>query len=78
MLAVPVAAPETVRALSGATDEVVCLEQPEPFIAIGVWYRRFEQVGDDEVIALLERARVRCQAIPVGGAYCPRAGRGLP
>lgn len=59
VLAVPVAAPETVRELAASTDELVCLAQPEPFVAIGLWYRRFDQVGDDEVIRLLELARAR-------------------
>jgi len=59
VLAVPVAAPETVRALAASSDEVVCLAQPEPFVAIGLWYRCFDQVGDEEVIRLLERARAR-------------------
>jgi predicted phosphoribosyltransferase len=36
-------------------DEVVCLEAPENFGAVGRFYRNFAQVEDDEVVALLAR-----------------------
>jgi len=49
ILAIGVAPPETVRRLSSAVDQVVCLDTPEPFYAIGEFYERFEQVEDDEV-----------------------------
>jgi putative phosphoribosyl transferase len=35
-------------------DEVVCLEAPEFFQAVGQFYRHFPQVEDEEVIALLK------------------------
>ncbi len=53
VVAVPVAPPDTVRRLELLVDEVVCPLQPEPFIAIGQWYRAFPQVSDAEVEALL-------------------------
>lgn len=53
ILAVPVAPPDTVHLLEPLVDEVVCLFQPEPFWAIGRWYRDFSQVSDAEVEALL-------------------------
>jgi predicted phosphoribosyltransferase len=34
-------------------DEVVCLESPEDFRAVSLWFDDFPQVGDDEVVALL-------------------------
>jgi putative phosphoribosyl transferase len=34
-------------------DEVLCLESPEPFTAVGLWYDRFDQLSDAEVIDLL-------------------------
>jgi putative phosphoribosyl transferase len=49
VVAVPVAPPETVSRLQDEADEVICLEQPEPFRAIGLWYADFTQVSDDEV-----------------------------
>lgn len=58
-LAVPVAPPDSLAALEPYFDEVVCLRTPYPFMAVGFWYRDFEQVSDAEVIALLERARAR-------------------
>jgi putative phosphoribosyl transferase len=58
VLAVPVAPPETVEALRGDADEVVCLETPTPFFAIGEWYRDFSQVPDERVTALLTEAAV--------------------
>ncbi|HUY48065.1 MAG TPA: phosphoribosyltransferase family protein [Streptosporangiaceae bacterium] len=56
VLAVPVAPRATVNALADAADEVVCLEVPEPFFAIGQWYRDFSQTADEEVVDLLRRA----------------------
>jgi putative phosphoribosyl transferase len=57
VLAVPVAPAEAVRRLAEECDEVVCLETPEPFMAVGQWYRFFPQTSDDMVIALLDEAR---------------------
>jgi putative phosphoribosyl transferase len=37
-------------------DEMICLAEPEPFVAIGVWYVDFSQVGDDEVRQILAQA----------------------
>jgi predicted phosphoribosyltransferase len=57
LLAVPVAPPEKRAGLEGIADEVVVLETPPWFFAIGEFYRDFAQTSDDEVISLLERAR---------------------
>jgi predicted phosphoribosyltransferase len=56
VLAVPVAPPGSVPRLAREADEVVVLETPEPFFAVGEWYRRFDQTTDEEVIAALARA----------------------
>jgi putative phosphoribosyl transferase len=56
VLAVPVAPPDTVAALKGETDEIVCLSTPSHFGGISVFYSDFHQVGDEEVVALLEQA----------------------
>lgn len=54
MVAVPVAAPETVDALATEADEIRCLLMPEGLGAIGLYYRDFSQVSDSEVRALLD------------------------
>lgn len=56
ILAVPVAPPETVSELRAEVDDLVCLEQPTSFGAIGFFYRDFHQVEDNEVISLLAEA----------------------
>jgi putative phosphoribosyl transferase len=56
VLAVPVAPPDTVDRLSEEADEVVCLESPEAFWAIGAWYDDFSQTPDREVMDLLREA----------------------
>jgi predicted phosphoribosyltransferase len=54
--AVPVAPPGSVELVRPHADEVVCLETPERFFAVGQFYREFRQVEDDEVVKLLARA----------------------
>jgi len=51
--AVPVAPPDTLRKVEKLADEVVCLEVPDYFMAVGQFYLEFPQVEDSEVIALL-------------------------
>jgi predicted phosphoribosyltransferase len=53
--AVPVAPAESLEQIRPYADELVCLETPEGFMAVGQFYRHFEQVEDDEVVALLAR-----------------------
>lgn len=57
VLAVPVAPPESVAKLRPEVDEIVVLETPEPFFAVGAWYAVFDQTTDEEVIDLLSRAQ---------------------
>jgi putative phosphoribosyl transferase len=57
VLAVPVCAPQTVGALRSQTDDLICLLAPSELEAIGLWYRNFDQVPDEEVVHLLEEAR---------------------
>jgi len=52
--AVPVAAPESLEQVHPYADEVVCLEAPEDFRAVGQFYRDFAQVEDRDVVALLK------------------------
>ncbi|MGR8981107.1 MAG: phosphoribosyltransferase [Gammaproteobacteria bacterium] len=56
VVAIPVAPPDTVDLLQQEADDVVCLATPEPFGAVGRWYRDFSQTDDDEVKFLLARA----------------------
>ncbi len=56
-VAVPVAAPSTVRELAAVVDEIVCVATPEPFWGVGGWYDDFSQVSDEEVRRLLAAAR---------------------
>ncbi len=58
-LAVPVAPPETLEALRGETDDIVCLVEAELFFGIGAFYRDFHQLTDDEVIASIAAHRGR-------------------
>jgi len=51
--AVPVAPAETVEHVRAYCDEVVCLDTPAQFFAVGQFYRDFPQVSDEEVIDLL-------------------------
>ncbi|MFQ5426106.1 MAG: dienelactone hydrolase family protein, partial [Gaiellales bacterium] len=57
VVAVPVGARETIELLEREADEVVCVEVPAFFGAVGFWYRDFGQVSDEEVVALLRAAR---------------------
>ena len=51
--AVPVAAPESLEKVRPHADEVVCLDTPAAFHAVGQFYRTFGQVEDREVVAAL-------------------------
>jgi putative phosphoribosyl transferase len=64
ILAVPVAPPETVEALRTEADEIVCLETPEVFFAVGQFYEDFHQVSDDEVRTILQAGRKAETAAP--------------
>jgi len=56
VVAAPVGSPAAARRLREMADEVVCLEEPDDFAAIGPCYERFDQVGDDEAIRLLRES----------------------
>jgi putative phosphoribosyl transferase len=57
VVAVPVGARETCARLSRLADALVCVEMPEPFDAVGLWYEEFDQTSDNEVVRLLAMAR---------------------
>jgi len=54
--AVPVAPPDTLEKIRPYADEVVCLETPEYFRAVGQFYADFPQIEDAEVEAILSKA----------------------
>ncbi|WP_283139878.1 phosphoribosyltransferase family protein [Rhizohabitans arisaemae] len=82
VLAVPVGPPSTAATMADVADEVVCLQTPPFFHAIGAWYRDFAQTGDAEVVDLLRRAaafahknetghHLREVEVDVGGVQLP-------
>lgn len=54
IVAVPVAPTELVDPLAGEVDDIVCLDTPQNFFAVGAYYKEFGQVEDGEVIAIME------------------------
>ncbi len=65
ILAVPVAPMESARDFAKEVDELVCLENPDPFFAVGAHYRDFSQTTDETVIELLQRASRRAPPVPI-------------
>jgi predicted phosphoribosyltransferase len=59
IVAVPVAAASTCNELRSEVDQVLCAITPQPFFAIGMFYRDFDQTTDEEVRFLLLQARNR-------------------
>lgn len=53
IVAVPVAAPDSLEKLRSLADDTVCLAAPAGFRAVGQYYRDFSQVEDDEVAQIL-------------------------
>ncbi len=47
------APPETAKRIAKMVDELVCLQTPSSFMAVGQFFEEFRQVTDEEVIALL-------------------------
>ena len=79
VLAVPVAPPSACAALAADADEVICLETPGHFLAIGEWYQDFSQTSDREVVSLLQRAAAErgpgpAAAAPWGGEVVVATG----
>ncbi len=65
--AAPVGAHDSTEMLYSFADEVVCLQTPVNFYAVGAWYRNFEQTTDEEVVAILQRNWSRSAAKEVAG-----------
>ena len=56
VFAAPVGPPAARARLEPEADDVVLLEEPIGFLAVGEWYRDFDQVSDEEVVAMLSEA----------------------
>lgn len=59
VVAVPTSAMDSYSTISKEVDRVICLSTPEPYIAVGCWYRNFSQTSDKEVTQLLQQASKR-------------------
>lgn len=55
VVAVPVGPPEVLLSVNAAADQVICLQSPEIFAAVGEFYQEFGQVTDDDVERLLKQ-----------------------
>lgn len=59
IVAVPVGSREACAALGDEADEVVCLREPDPFLAVGFFYEHFEATEDPEVQQTLDESHAR-------------------
>jgi len=66
ILATPVIALRAAAALRPELDDVVAVEVPTDFYAVGYWYERFPELTDEAVTALLRRARRTRPAVAQG------------
>ncbi len=57
VVAIPVAPPSTCTILRSEADEVISVATPEPFYAVGQWYKIFDQTTDAQVRDLYERSQ---------------------
>lgn len=57
VVAVPIAARQSIAAISRIADEVACVATPERLLAVGRFYEDFDQTTDEEVVELLRRSR---------------------
>ncbi|HWA63521.1 MAG TPA: erythromycin esterase family protein [Caulobacteraceae bacterium] len=66
VLAVPVAPDDTASAMEAEADEVICLNRSDRFWGVGQFYRDFHQLGDEEMIAMLDKAPKPAEPAPPG------------
>ncbi len=62
IVALPVAPPGIADELRQMADELICLETPYNFNAVGSYYEDFKQVTDEEVVEILERSKKNAKA----------------
>ena len=65
VVAAPVSSQLALSGLADVADQIVCVEAPEPFYAVGEWYVDFSQTSDRDVCELLRRAAGRARAGPM-------------
>lgn len=68
VLAAPVCPLETARLLQEEVDELVCIATPMDFRAVGIWYRDFTQLTDDDVAAILRSANTLYETAHAGSS----------
>jgi putative phosphoribosyl transferase len=56
IFAAPICAGDAAKALADEVDDLVCLQAPDDFLAVGQWYEEFAQLSDDDVTELLRQA----------------------
>ena len=61
-VAVPVGASESVEQLRRECGAVICHTPTANLLAVGLWYRDFTPVGDEEVTALLRQSQAAARA----------------
>lgn len=64
LVAAPVASNEAVALVRPAADQMLVLQTPPYFFAVGEWYEHFDQTSDEEVQALLKDSHVERSAAP--------------
>ncbi|MEJ2315216.1 MAG: phosphoribosyltransferase [Nitrospirota bacterium] len=57
VVALPVASVEAKESIGAMVDEILCLQAPRDFMAVGGYYEDFRQVTDEEVVEMLGRSR---------------------
>lgn len=59
IFASPVCAYDTAQEFKQMVDDVICVTTPVDFSAVGLWYQEFGQVSDDQVVALLQKSKMK-------------------
>jgi putative phosphoribosyl transferase len=62
IVAVPVAPANTGQEFAGLVDDFICVYSPDEFYGVGAFYEDFEQVEDNEMMALLHELNTRKKA----------------
>lgn len=57
IVAVPVSSRQAAEMVGGECDELVCLDTPDYFMAVGEFYRNFQQLADRDVIYYIEKSK---------------------
>lgn len=63
IVAVPIGVEEVCQRLAEVVDQVVCLAKPQPFQAVSIWYDKFPQLNDEEVILWLKKRKITSRDI---------------